>query len=122
MPQDGHNRLCCLSELWLPPPPTPLPHSEKRGTSLAVWEPQGPGELGAGESTMLVYLPPQGPPSGSSGATLVARRRVPDAEWWLGLPSLGLGLGVFLVAREDQVFLGSWILVPALCLALCWTL
>lgn len=49
---------------------------------------------------MLVYLPPL-PPPGSSGATLVAQGRLPEAEWRLGLPSVGWGLGALLVARED---------------------
>lgn len=60
-----------------------------------MWELQGPGEI-----TMLVYLPPL-PPPGSSGATLVAQGRLPEAEWRLGLPSVGWGLGALLVARED---------------------
>ena len=55
--------------------------------------------IGAGEMTIFVYQPP------------------PPFLALLGLPSLRSGLGAFLVACEDQAFLGSQTLVPTMCLA-----
>lgn len=106
-------QLCCLPQLAAPSRPT----LGKTGASLAVWELQGPGELGGGvRIAVLVYLPPQGPPLW----LLQGQPRVgePEAGVAPGLPSLGVGLEGE-AGLQNQAFLGSQSTVPTVCPALC---
>lgn len=89
-----------------------------------MWELQGRqklGRLGNGVTT-LVHLPYQSSPLALLGPP-GSQGRVPEVEWHLSLPSLGVDReGALLVACKDQAFLRSQFTVPFLCLALGLTL
>lgn len=112
---EGHSRLCCLSEWGLPPPPTL--RTEEPPSSVGA---AGTWRIGVDGDwvTRLVYLLCQGTPlallSPPWQPWYGAQGRVVSRPSFLG----GDGLGTFLVACENQVFLGSQSSVPTLGLAL----